>query len=71
MKKSNYFVLVKLVEVQLKPNQQPLGVRKNWKRLLHNYSTATHLEAGWFLYTKSSLVIFIEFIIIWLYFVRI
>lgn len=32
-------------EVQLKPNHQPLGVRKNWKRLLHNYSTATHLEA--------------------------
>ncbi|ODN05587.1 FERM domain-containing protein 8 [Orchesella cincta] len=31
--------------VQLKPNQQPLGVRKNWKRLLHNYSSATHLEA--------------------------
>ncbi|ODM86913.1 FERM domain-containing protein 8 [Orchesella cincta] len=33
------------LEVQLKPNQQPLGVRKNWKRLLHNYSSATHLEA--------------------------
>lgn len=32
-------------EVQLKPNQQPLGVRKNWKRLLHNYSSATHIEA--------------------------
>ena len=29
----------------MKPNHQPLGVRKNWKRLLHNYSTATHLEA--------------------------
>jgi len=33
------------LEVQLKPGQLPLGIRKIWKRLLHNYSTATHLEA--------------------------
>lgn len=32
-------------EVQLKPSHLPLGIRKIWKRLLHNYSTATHLEA--------------------------